>query len=174
MMECITDFNCLAKLAPIGTASIALVAALIALCAIWAQMVIARRRAAIDFFFKTEIDQTAVDLYKKFKAKASLITSIPDPSHATRSDYYDIRTFLNICELIAVGIKRGAFSKSVSQAYWGDVIPDSYLTAKQLIDAIRNTPGEGSSHTYIDLEKVATEWVKRDAKEAKGGLLWWL
>src|SRR6266446_1306544 len=57
--------------------------------------------------------------------------------------------FLNICELIAVGIKKRAFSKSVSKAYWGDVIPKSYRDAKQLIDDIRRTPEEGSRYTYI-------------------------
>src|SRR5258708_13192383 len=82
MMECITDFNCLetvAKLAPIVTALIALSAAFIALLAIWVQMIVARRRAAIDFFLKTEIDKTAIDLYKTFKPKPPSITTIPDP-----------------------------------------------------------------------------------------------
>ena len=68
MMECITDFNCLetvAKLAPIVTALIALSAAFIALLAIWVHMIVARRRAAIDFFLKTEIDKTAIDLYTR-------------------------------------------------------------------------------------------------------------
>src|SRR5215831_13768055 len=46
-------------------------------------------------------------------------------------DYDDIRAFFNICELIAVGVNKGAFSKSVSEAYWGDVIPEVYKTAKQ-------------------------------------------
>jgi len=165
-MECITDFNGLetvAKLAPIGTALIALSAAIIALLAILAQMHIARRRAAIDFFLKTEVDRTAIDLYKTFKAKAPLITSIPDPvlDVERRNAYEDIRAFLNICELIAVGVRKRAFSKGVSKAYWGDVIPSSYQTAKQLIDDIRRTPGEGSRYTYIDLEKVAKKWAAK-------------
>jgi len=29
----------------------------------------------------------------------------------------------------------GAFSPSVSEAYWGDVIPDTYQTAKEFIDS---------------------------------------
>ena len=68
-MECITDFNCLetvAKLAPIGTALIALSAAIIALLAILAQMHIARRRAAIDFFLKTEVD-THTLIWRKWR-----------------------------------------------------------------------------------------------------------
>jgi Domain of unknown function (DUF4760) len=169
LMECITDFNYLetvAKLAPIVTALIVLSAAFIALLAIWVQMIVARRRAAIDFFLKTEIDQTAISLYKTFKAKAPSITTIPDPvlDAARWNAYEDIRAFLNICELIAVGIKKRAFSKSVSKAYWGDVIPKSYRDAKQLIDDIRRTPEEGSRYTYIDLEKLAKKWAKKDVK----------
>jgi hypothetical protein len=57
MVKCLTDFSCwetIAKIAPIGTALIALLAAIIALGAIWTQMHIARRRASIDFFLKTD------------------------------------------------------------------------------------------------------------------------
>ena len=99
--------------------------------------------------------------YNKFKANAPLIAFVPDPSHLTRRDYNDTRAFLNICELIAVGVRKRAFSKGVSKAYWGDVIPSSYQTAKQLIDDIRRTPGEGSRYTYIDLEKVAKKWAAK-------------
>ena len=48
MVKCLTDFSCwetIAKLAPIGTALIVLIAAIIALGAMWVQMHIARRRA---------------------------------------------------------------------------------------------------------------------------------
>jgi Domain of unknown function (DUF4760) len=128
MMDFISDFTwweTIAKLAPIGTALIALAAAIIAWCAILAHRDIARRRAAIDFFFKTEIDEKALALYNKFKAYAPSMTSVP-PTTANRDVYNDIRAWLNICELIAVGIAGGAFSESVSKAYWGDVIPNSY------------------------------------------------
>jgi hypothetical protein len=142
--EYISDFTwweTVAKLAPIATALIALVAAIIALGAIWVQMHIARRRASIDFFLKTEMDKTVIDLYDKFKANAPLIAFVPDPSDLTRSDYDNIRAFLNLCELIAVGVNKGAFSKSVSEAYWGDVIPDVYLVTHTLI--WRSWPTDG-------------------------------
>ena len=84
-----------------------------------------------------------IDAYNKFKANAPSIAFVPGPLDLTRSDYEDIRAFLDICELIAVGVNKGAFSESVSEAYWGDVIPNAYQTAKQLINNIRNTPGEG-------------------------------
>jgi Domain of unknown function (DUF4760) len=167
MVKCLTDFSCwetIAKLAPIGTALIVLIAAIIALGAMWVQMHIARRRASIDFFLKTEMDKTVIDLYNKFKANAPVIAFVPDPSDLTRSDYNDTRALLNICELIAVGVNKGAFSKSVSEAYWGDIIPDAYQTAKQLINNIRTTPGEGSRYTYVNLEKLAKRWAKRNKK----------
>jgi hypothetical protein len=45
MVRCLTDFSCwetIAKLAPLGTALIVLIAAIIALGAMWVQMHIAR------------------------------------------------------------------------------------------------------------------------------------
>ena len=159
--------SAIAKLAPLGTALIVLIAAIIALGAMWVQMHIARRRASIDFFLKTEMDKTVIDLYNKFKANAPSIAFVPGPSDLTRSDYDDIRAFLNICELIAVGVNKGAFSKSVSEAYWGDVIPEAYQTAKQLINNIRTIPGEGSRYTYVNLEKLAKRWGKRTKKATK-------
>jgi hypothetical protein len=66
-----------------------------------------------------------------------------------------------------VGVNKGAFSKSVSEAYWGDVIPEAYQTAKQLINNIRTTPGEGSRYTYVNLEKLAKRWAKRTKKATK-------
>ena len=45
------------KFAPIATATIALIAAVVAFVAIKVQRSIARKRAALDFFLKTETDQ---------------------------------------------------------------------------------------------------------------------
>lgn len=151
------------KFAPIATALIALGAALIAWRAIEAQRDIARRRAAIDFFLKVEMDTTAIDLYQKFKTHAPLVASSPKPWQ--HEEYENVRAWLNICELIAVGVNNGAFSETVSEAYWGDVIPSSFQTAKELIAKIRNNPEEGSQHTYVDLEKLAKKWA------AKAGMI---
>ena len=60
------------------------------------------------------------------KIDVSLLRSTPMPEKLTLAEYKDARTFLNICELIAVGVNKGAFSESVSKAYWGDVLPNAY------------------------------------------------
>src|SRR5215471_12474320 len=145
-----------ARLAPIATALIALGAAGIAWWAILEQRNIARRRAAIDFFLKTELDKTVIDLYNKFKKLAPITSS---GRLVIDQDHEDVRAWLNICELIVVGVNYDAFSESVSQAYWGDVIPKTYQTAKELIDRVRT--GEGSRHTYVDLEELAKKWAPK-------------
>ena len=97
-----------------------------------------------------------IDLYNKFKKLAPITSS---GRLVIDQDHEDVRAWLNICELIAVGVNYDAFSESVSQAYWGDVIPKTYQTAKELIDRVRT--GEGSRHTYMDLEELAKKWAPK-------------
>jgi hypothetical protein len=148
------------QIAPVITAGIAALAACVALYSIFAQRDIARRRTSIDFFLKTEMDQQAIDCYKKFKSRTfqQYETWAQRPDFATGKDYHDVRAFLNICELIAVGILHKAFSDLVSYAYWGDVLPDALARAKPLINRIRETKGEGTKHTYCDLESLCKKW----------------
>jgi hypothetical protein len=78
-----------------------------------------------------------------------------------------VRSFLNVCELIAVGINERVFSERVSYAYWGDVLPWSYQAAEPLIQYVRQRQGEGTPSTYRDLEHVAKEWAKRNARRKR-------
>jgi hypothetical protein len=146
---------------PVATSFVALFGAVVALLTILAQRDIARRRAAIDFFLKTEMDQTTIELYKTFKRRAYSFDEWAQRIDFTRDrDYNDIRSFLNICELIAVGVLQKAFSGRVSYAYWGDVLPYAYNTALPLIERIRTTPGEGTRHTYSDLQELCGRWSR--------------
>lgn len=152
-------FKTMASFAPLATAFIALSAAGIALSAMYVQRDVARRRAAIDFFLKTEMDQDAVNLYERFK-KIDVVTirSIPMPNKLDLPEYKDARRFLNICELIAVGVNHGAFSERVSRPYWGDVLPTTHAKMAALIRDIRSTANEGGKDTYIDLQKLCERW----------------
>jgi hypothetical protein len=161
-----------AKFAPLATATTAFGAGIIALLAIRAQRDIARRRAAIDFFLKTEMDQTMIDLYSNFKTIApsiALHSSIPEFSKT--KEYGQVRAFLNICELIAVGINQGAFSERVSLAYWGDVLPYAYKTTLPLIEYVRKASDDGSALTYIDLEDICKKWINEIPNPVRPRLL---
>lgn len=157
------------ELASIITAGIALLAALIAVISILNQRSIARRRAAIDFFLKTQMDATGIELFSDFRRLAPGIAAVASmESFVSTADHARVRAFLNVCELIAVGINENVFSERVCYAYWGDVLPWSYRAAEPLIKYVRALPSEGTSSTYRDLEKVAKEWARRNARRRRG------
>lgn len=154
-----------AEFTPIVTAGIALVAAMVAVISILNHRSIARRRAAIDFFKKTQMDATGIELYNDFRRIAPGIAAVASmESFVSTADHARVRAFLNVCELIAVGINERVFSERVCYAYWGDVLPWSYQAAEPLIKYVRSIPSEGTSSTYRDLEKVSKEWARRNAR----------
>jgi len=155
-----------AEFAPIVTAGVALAAAIIAVVSIPNQRSIARRRAAIDFFLTTQMDATGIELYNDFRRIAPGIAAAASmETFVTTADHARARAFLNVCELIAVGINERVFSERVCYAYWGDVLPWSYQAATPLIQCVRSIRREGTASTYRDLEKVATEWTRRNARQ---------
>lgn len=90
---------------------------LIARCALTAAIVsirsqreIARKRAATDFFLKTEMDTATLQAHKEYlaaidKMKMILTDEGEVQSHFANTDeYWAIRNYLNLHELVAVGI----------------------------------------------------------------------
>jgi hypothetical protein len=170
------------KFAPLIIAMIAFLAAVAAFSSLYMTMIIARRRAAIDFFLKTEMDKTLIDYYDDFKAIAPKLKSssfpmadFAGPPEKRTDEYKKVRAFLNVCELIAVGVKQKVLSERVSYFYWGDVLPRTFRDAKNLIDYIRKDDSDGSEYTYLDLEKLSEKWRKREArhKAMKSCLPYW-
>ena len=157
------------ELAPIITAVIALLAALIAVVSILNQRSIARRRAAIDFFLKTQMDATGIELYDDFRRIAPGLAAVTSmESFVATPEHSRVRSFLNVCELISVAINENVFSERVAYAYWGDVVPWSFQAAEPLIQYVRQRPGGGTPATYRDLEKVARLWAGRNARRKRG------
>jgi hypothetical protein len=156
-----------AKFAPVCTAVIALVAAVVAYRAIENQRDIARRRAAIDFFLKTETDEKMILMYNRFLATKERVKTMTDfesfikepvPHDEKMNDYQNLRSFLNVVELIAVGVNRDAFSESISYDYWGYVLPESLEDCGKLITYLRTQ--EDAPELYSELEKVSKEWLE--------------
>jgi uncharacterized protein DUF4760 len=157
-----------ADFAQIVTAAIAFLGALLAAISILNQRNIARRRAAIDFFHRTQMDATGIELYNDFRRIAPGIAAITSmESFVATPEHSRVRSFLNVCELISVAINERVFSERVSYAYWGDVLPWSFKAAEPLIQYVRQRPGEGTPSTYRDLERVAKMWAERNAKRQR-------
>jgi hypothetical protein len=164
----VTMISAAAELSPIVTAAIALLAAFIAVVSILNQRSIARRRAAIDFFLKTQMDATGIELYNDFRRIAPGLAAITSmESFVATPEHSRVRSFLNVCELISVAINENVFSERVSYAYWGDVLPWSFQAAEPLIQYVRQRQGEGTPSTYRDLESVAKLWAERNARRPR-------
>jgi hypothetical protein len=115
--------------APYGTALIASGALTTAIVAICMQTLVARRRAAIDFFLKTDLDHNMLEAHRDFRAAVKTLKShlaggqtvkvFEDNNEAI---YRHILKYLNIHELVAVGIKNRVFDETVCFNFWGDVL----------------------------------------------------
>ena len=109
------------------TAIVAVSAAGVAAVGITIQWRLARRRAAIDFFLKTEADKHLVDAYDEFWAGIRHMRTIAIQDFCTsekedvRKHYFAVRKYLNVHELIAVGIKNGMFDDRTCYDFWSRV-----------------------------------------------------
>jgi Domain of unknown function (DUF4760) len=152
-----------AKYAPIATGSVAAIALLVAVISILMQRGIAKRRAAIDFFFKTEMDKSIVDAYqsyesavKKFKEHCSVEALLNDDA-----EYQSVIAYLKIHELMAVGVNNGVLDENVCYEFWSDELLFAYKDCKPIIEEVRERV---SASRYTDLEKLSAKWVRRDEK----------
>jgi Domain of unknown function (DUF4760) len=152
------------------TALIAASAGGIAICSIRSQREIARRRASFDVFLRTETDEKMITAYDNFHTgivemkKAESIEEFCT-SELARSHYLAVRKYLNVHELVAVGISEEVLDHDVCYAYWGDTLMNGYSDAMPVLQYVRNRPK--NKYTYSDLEKFNAGWVKRK-KEARG------
>jgi len=146
------------------TAAIALGAAVVAVLSIIIQRQIARKRATMDFFLKSSMDKECLNTYEVFKAELKQFEKDFDFSYyETTEAYKSVRIWLNICELIAVGINREVFDDRVAFDCWGDLLPWCYEKCGPLIDWYRAK--EGSELSYIDLQAVSDRWREKTIRE---------
>src|SRR4051812_29120126 len=113
----------LAKLAPLATASVAIAALWIAGTSILAQRETAQRRAALDFFLKTEMDDKITDLFHGLQTAVRKVDGLPTlEGFELTSEYKTILKCLNIHELLAVGIRDKIFDEKICYNYWSDIL----------------------------------------------------
>jgi hypothetical protein len=106
------------------TALIAATAGYLAFRSIQSQRSIARRRAAFDLFLKTETDEKMTTAYDHFHDGIAAMREAPSAesfctSEETRKHYLSIRKYLNVHELVAVGIREEVLDPEVCYSYWG-------------------------------------------------------
>jgi hypothetical protein len=111
------DLKDLAAIAPIGTFVIAAIATTVAIMSLQTQKRIARGRAAIDFFVKAEMDIALRSLYDKYRTGIDLLQQTDIQQFATKHEYQDVRNYLDIMELMAIGVNHKVFDESVCRGF---------------------------------------------------------
>jgi hypothetical protein len=128
----------IAKIAPIGTVLVALCALGVATWSLIAQKGVARRRAAIDFFLKTEMDDKLMAAYDRFKDGVDELRIATNLDDFCKSLHYGhVRNYLNVFELMAVGIENSTFDERICYVYWKGFVIDVMSDTAHLIDHIR-------------------------------------
>jgi len=79
----------------------------------------------------------------------------------TRKHYLSIRKYLNVHELVAVGIREEVLDPEVCYSYWCDALANNYSDAKPVLDFLAGR--DKNKYTYSDLHKLYAEWEKRRA-----------
>lgn len=144
------------------TAVVAFCAATVAAIGIAIQYRLARRRAAVDFFLKTEADKHLLDAWDEFWAAIRYMETMSIDDFCTREDgevrkhYFAVRRYLNVHELLAVGIANRMFDNRVCYDFWSGVLVESVEAARPLIDHLRKRPGW--EEKYIELDRLYRNW----------------
>jgi hypothetical protein len=154
------------------TGGVAVAAGIIAIWNIRSQREIARKRAAFDVFLKTETDEKMLTAYDNFHAgiiEMEKATSIEEfcTSALTRPQYLWIRKYLNVHELIAVGIRENVLDSNVCYSYWADALTNGCSDASPVLDFVRDRPR--NKYTYSDLAALNAKWLTRKKKATQTG-----
>jgi hypothetical protein len=151
----------LAKIAPIFTALIALVAATVAICALRTQVSIARKRAAIDVFLKTEMDKGMLDAYREYERALEVSKQYPTVAEFVEADYdkyMAVRVYLDANKLICIGINQKAFDQRVCYGFWANILEKAATEGMPIIQYARQRNADG--HHYDHILKVTERWNK--------------
>jgi hypothetical protein len=161
-----------ARIAQIVTACIAVLALFVAWISIHVQRGVARRRAAIEFFLKAEMDAHVVEKYNAFNEAIKELGKAPSIGQFAESKPYEqIRAFLYILELMAVGIHNKIFDQRICYDYWGDVVKRGYTETKAVVDFVRAKPG--CDETFSDLIRLHNRWSGRRWVWQRWRSRWW-
>jgi Domain of unknown function (DUF4760) len=149
------------RVAPIITALIAFGAATLALVSLRTQVDIARKRAAIDVFLKTEMDQGMLAAYREYEVGLKLSKKYQDIDQFERdhpSMYMAVRAYLDANELICIGINQRAFDQRVCYGFWYNILNKARTEGAEIIDHARK-PADGG-HTYDHILSVHERWLR--------------
>ena len=145
----------LAKIAPLATPVVAICALIFAWYQVSENRRIAQRKAALDFFLKTEMDEKMLEMWRKHVAGVQVLQA-NGLAGITPDQRSEIRAYLNIHELMAEGILNGSIDDKTCSEFWSDEFARAARGAAALINDIRQQPG--GQHTYDGIMALRIRW----------------
>jgi hypothetical protein len=118
------------------------------------------------------MDEKMIEAYDRFHTAINEMRNVKDmkefcTSDASHNHYLAIRKYLNVHELIAVGIGKKVLDRNVCYHFWCDTLTNGYRDAQTVLDYVRSRPG--NKHTYSDLVSLNDEWLRQMAKDGLSG-----
>jgi Domain of unknown function (DUF4760) len=149
----------IARVAPLATALIALIAATIAIISLRTQVAVARKRAAIDIFLKTEMDHAMLAAYRNYENGLKALKQYPSIDTFAEKEpenYMAVRVYLDVNELICIGINQRVFDQRVCYGFWSNILKVATTQGKGIIEHARKP--EDFGHTYDHILEVSKRW----------------
>lgn len=123
-----------------------------------AQKAVARRRAAIDFFLKTDMDDKLLAAFARYRKGVAALAQATDlEKFCLTKDYTAVSSYLNILELMAVGIENETFDERICFVYWREFLVDTLRDTAKLIDHVRAKPD--GIYYYRALRSLHDRWL---------------
>jgi hypothetical protein len=144
---------------PIITGGAVIVSAITAVCVLFANRAIARRRATLDLIFHIQKDNDLIEARKTF---VEVQKGTIKPGHygtdeqRTSKQALAIRTVLNIHELTAVSIEEGVIEERVFRKWFNKTYFDDFETMRDFINAVR--AHRNNNAIFKEFEAVAKKW----------------
>ncbi len=161
---------------PLLTPVVGTIAGGIAFYSIYVTRSVARKRAAVDFFLKTDMDKGMVDAHTSFQAAMEawathdkegkpVETFVKGEDGKFTEQYRDITTYLNIHELVAMGIKNKVFDRKVCYNFWSDALVSHADKTRKIIEY--DVSSEGGAASFLELRNLSEKWKKRNERWQK-------
>jgi hypothetical protein len=157
------------RYAPLLTAATALAAVVLAWLAIGAQKEIARKRASVDFFLKSDLDSANLAASRMFEPDADIVTKAIGKGK-TYADiqgmcqYKTVYEYMNTHELLTIGMNNGIFDEKICFEYWGAALVGHCGAAKEILIMTRNQSGNETA--YVEVLELNERWKKQLAERA--------
>ena len=113
------------------------------------------------------MDKAVIDAYHDYEDALERFSRHGDVKklYEDEVEFRKVTAFLNVQELIAVGIKSQLLDDRLCYDFWSDELIDAYQHGKALIEYMREK--DGSPFSYKDLEAIYHDWKRRDDKDRK-------